>query len=225
MTTRLYYTDHSCRGAACVTALGGNGRAYVVLDATLFHPQGGGQQADQGVLGDRAVRHVGKDDTGEILHFVDSIDGLSVGDSIDLAIDPAIRRRNAGLHTAGHLIAGLVEQLYTGVRATGGHHWPGEARVDFSGAAGLNKEQLSVALAAALDASIAHALPIIQSSDVPPPRTVSIEGFPALPCGGTHVMHLGELGSVVLRRVRVNGDALRVSYDVLASEPSEILRS
>lgn len=57
MTERRYYYSDDVQGQAqvlsCAPAEAG---AYaVVLDATLFHPQGGGQPSDVGTLGGVAV--------------------------------------------------------------------------------------------------------------------------------------------------------------------------
>jgi alanyl-tRNA synthetase len=60
MTERRYYYSDDVQGQAqvlsCAPAEAG---AYaVVLDATLFHPQGGGQPSDVGTLGGVAVLRV-----------------------------------------------------------------------------------------------------------------------------------------------------------------------
>ena len=50
MTERLYYTCDDAEGRANVLSCTPepDGRYAVVLDSTLFHPQGGGQPADVG---------------------------------------------------------------------------------------------------------------------------------------------------------------------------------
>ena len=214
MTKRLYYVDRNLEGEARIAEIRGDGPSQVVLDATLFHPQGGGQQADGGILGDYPVRDVRKDENGDIVHVIDSVGKLQMGDIVAFAVDRSARQRNARLHTAGHLIAGVCERMYPGVRAVGGHHWSGEARVDFD--AGTEPVTVDAnAVMAALDEAVARALPVIQSSGEPAPRNVTIEGFSPVSCGGTHVRHLGELGHVEIRKIRAKGDRIRVSYDVI----------
>ena len=99
---------------------------------TLFHPQGGGQKADRGTIGGRAVTHVAHADGGEVNHYLDSTDGLSVGDAVEIAVDAEWRQLNARWHTAGHLIAAVVEKLFPTLQGVAGHHWPGEGRVEFA---------------------------------------------------------------------------------------------
>ena len=49
-----------------------------------------------------------------------------------------------------------------------------------------------------------------------PVRVVTIEGAPGCPCGGTHVRHVGEIGSVVVSKVKVQKGNTRISYTVRA---------
>ena len=47
-----------------------DGRYAVILDKTLFHPQGGGQPGDTGTLGDATVIHTAFMPEG-IIHYTD----------------------------------------------------------------------------------------------------------------------------------------------------------
>ena len=72
MTEKLFYADpflveFTAQVLSCVPE--GEGFA-VTLDRTAFYPEGGGQNADHGVLGGAAVTHV-KEKDGEILHLCD----------------------------------------------------------------------------------------------------------------------------------------------------------
>jgi Ser-tRNA(Ala) deacylase AlaX len=57
MTERLYYTSEATEGRAKVIRCTEepDGRYAVELDQTLFHPQGGGQPADRGLIAGIAV--------------------------------------------------------------------------------------------------------------------------------------------------------------------------
>jgi alanyl-tRNA synthetase len=71
VTQRLYLDDPELlRFDAQVTALRTlGGRPAAVLDRTAFYPEGGGQPADRGVLGEVAVLDVQEVD-GEIQHVL-----------------------------------------------------------------------------------------------------------------------------------------------------------
>ncbi|PIS39583.1 MAG: alanyl-tRNA editing protein AlaX, partial [Candidatus Nealsonbacteria bacterium CG08_land_8_20_14_0_20_38_20] len=81
----------------------------VILDATIFYPQGGGQPADKGeiVSGDNifVVSDVRLDESGTVWHFGEFKTGeFKQGDKVDLKIDKDRRILNAKLHSAGHLL-------------------------------------------------------------------------------------------------------------------------
>merc|ERR1719445_2066451 len=84
----------------------------VVLDRTIFHPQGGGQPADIGCITSQSnskaklnVSHVKKD--GNVIYHIGQYNSehtLQVGDQVHLHIDESTRRLHARIHSAGHLI-------------------------------------------------------------------------------------------------------------------------
>lgn len=107
MTERRYYYSDDVQGQAqvlsCAPAEAG---AYAVeLDATLFHPQGGGQPSDVGTLGGVAVLRV-QQQGDTVLHFTAA--PLPLG-PVTMQIDEAQRRLHARWHSGGHLIGWLGE--------------------------------------------------------------------------------------------------------------------
>jgi Ser-tRNA(Ala) deacylase AlaX len=46
------------------------------------------------------------------------------------------------------------------------------------------------------------------------PARVVFMGDYGIPCGGTHVKSIKEVGSVAIRKMKLSGDTLRVSYQV-----------
>ncbi|MFY9463073.1 MAG: hypothetical protein WAP52_02725 [Candidatus Sungiibacteriota bacterium] len=46
-----------------------------------------------------------------------------------------------------------------------------------------------------------------------PGRVVMFNDF-GVPCGGTHVKNLGEIGSIAIRKIKAEGANIRVGYDV-----------
>jgi alanyl-tRNA synthetase len=162
MTVRKLYLESDLpTGAqtAGITQIGEDEAGpFVCLTATWFHPQGGGQRADEGTIAGRRVVTVQHAADGGIQHVLDSTDGLSVGATVDIVVDANTRLRHARLHSGGHLIAAVVEAAGVGAEATDGHHWPGEARVQFAETAGA--VQLNAAtIQAAVDDAIAADLP------------------------------------------------------------------
>lgn len=73
MTEKLYYRDSKLlHFYALVRSIAPVGRwQAVVLDRTAFHPTGGGQPYDTGVIAGAPVFEVVEEETsGEVLHFM-----------------------------------------------------------------------------------------------------------------------------------------------------------
>lgn len=185
--------------------------SIVRLDCTIFHAQGGGQKADRGHIGPARVTHVVHNGDA-VDHHVEGAAGLAPGDEVTLAVDRDWRALNAALHTAGHLVAGVVESLYPGVKAVAGHQWPGEGRVEFLGE--LRAEDISIdAINARLAEDIAADLPVQIVGDPFTQRAMRIGSYAPIPCGGTHVAQLGRIASATVRSVKAKGGKVRMGFD------------
>lgn len=196
MTHELFRADAyltECR--ATVTAIGAQG---IVLDRTVFYPQGGGQAGDAGVLilqdGPHAGSAIaiadtrkGKDDQGrftsDICHLPAQpqagapAPALAAGDRVTARIDWARRHRLMRFHTTTHLLCHLVPQLVNGCSIT-----PDYARLDFNMTEPLDKDMLSagiaqlvalahpVAIGSISDAELDANPALVKSMSVQPPR-------------------------------------------------------
>ncbi|WP_440997921.1 alanyl-tRNA editing protein [Arhodomonas sp. SL1] len=214
-TERLFETDaYATEGEAKVVAVTAGG---VILDRTLFYAESGGQPGDTGRITAADGRRWRVTDTRylpgrlRIIHELDE-EGpeLEPGDSVTLAIDPARRRRHMRMHTALHVLCGLVPAAVTGCAIHAGR-----GRIDFDlGERTLDREWLDERL----NAVIAAGHPVRQeyrdgardsarTLRRPPGngdavRVVSIEGIDSQPCGGTHVASTAELDGIRVARVR-----------------------
>ena len=106
-TEKLYYAD-PYETAFTATVLGceaGKGGYLVTLDRTAFYPEGGGQPADHGTLGGAAVTDVHEKD-GVILHTCHR--PLTVGDTVEGAIDWDRRFDHMQQHSGEHILSGLI---------------------------------------------------------------------------------------------------------------------
>lgn len=208
MTERLYYYSDDLQGEAQVlacTPVEGGGYA-VELSATLFHPQGGGQQADAGRLGAVQVLRVAQQGD-KVLHF--TAEPLA-GGPVRLQVDGERRRLHARWHSAGHLIGWLGETR--GWQPVKAHHWPGEGRITFAPGAEpqtLDQDFLEAELARLIAADFPR-----KQVDVDGMRQVGFGELPVYGCGGTHVPSLSELGAVKITALKVKKGQLIVQYDV-----------
>ena len=112
-------------------------RYAVILDRTVFFPEGGGQRADPGTLGGFPVTDVQIDAAGVITHTVGG--ALTVGSTVTGCIDGAVRFSRMQAHSAEHIISGIVHRTY-GYRNVGFHLGSEDVTLDFDGT--LTREQL-----------------------------------------------------------------------------------
>lgn len=216
MTKKTYLEQPQVTsGTVTIAALMPGDKPVVRLVETWFHAQGGGQKADVGTIGPvkvLSVQHAEEKTTVD--HFVDTLEGLETGKSYPFQIDTATRQLNTVYHTAAHLIAAVAEQQFPAIHAVAGHQWPGEARVEFEGAF---DDALAAAvldyLATALPKAIAEDWPCTMVGDPYNNRALQIASTAAVPCGGTHVRSLGEIGSITVKSAKRKGDRLRLNYE------------
>jgi alanyl-tRNA synthetase len=222
-TIKRYLADASLVGDVVVETVIVGERPCVRLRDTPFHVQGGGQKADRGIIGPVAVLDVRQAADGGIDHFVESTAGLEAGAAYPFAIDPDWRRTNAVYHSAGHLLAGVCERLFPGVRAAAGHQFPGEARVDFEPAIAAPgvvhaMTQARAAIEAAVRAEVNRALPITIVGDPYSDRAAQVGDFAPIACGGTHAASTAEIAGFAIRSIKRKGSMVRIGYAVSAPD-------
>ena len=224
MSTELLFRDDAylTEATACVLAAGAEG---VVLDRTVFYPQGGGQLGDAGALVQASGEHVAIIDTrkGEgdaVVHIPVAGAALpAVGDVVTAAIDWERRYRLMRLHTALHVLSCVVI-----APVTGGNIAPDKARLDFDidmnalDATRIERETNAL-IARAVDTETVwitddelDARPeLVKTMSVKPPRgagrvrLLRIPGIDLQPCGGTHVRNIGEIGAIRVLRIKNEG--------------------
>ena len=137
-TERLYYSDSYIKKFdAIVVSCEKFEKGYkVVLDKTAFFPEGGGQKADTGFIGDAKVTDVQESDE-MIYHFVDK--ELNASTEYNCKLDWEQRFLRMQSHSGEHIVSGVVHSLY-GYDNVGFHMEEDYVTVDFSGE--LTREQL-----------------------------------------------------------------------------------
>ncbi|MDR3131361.1 MAG: alanyl-tRNA editing protein [Treponema sp.] len=182
--------------------------AALILETTIFYPEGGGQGADRGTINGAPVLDV-REEGGEILHFLAASDAarLSTG-TAELVLDAARRRDFTLHHTAQHLLSGTILRLFG--KPTASMRLGEEVCTIDVDTPELSAEALSAAEDAAADAVeadfpvIIHLCPPEKVEDFPlrktPPRgadvirVVEIQSCDFSPCCGTHLKSTGPIG-------------------------------
>lgn len=140
LTSKLYYEDAYIKVFnASVLSCEFTGDFYeIVLDKTAFFPEGGGQKADCGFIGDAEITDV-QEVNGKIIHF--SKKSLTVGQQYECKIDWDTRFVRMQNHSGEHIVSGIVHSMF-GYDNVGFHMEDDYVTVDFSGE--LNREQLDI---------------------------------------------------------------------------------
>ncbi len=200
---------------------------WIRLDETIFHPQGGGQPSDSGTIDGHKVDFVFKNKIGdsltqfEIDHCFDAPVPFQIGQTVQLHVNAEARNLHMRLHTAGHLLGHLVETQYPTLKVLEASHTPHEARINFRGSCPDDEIGFRNKIEPLLRESIQHAMPTNISYEGNGERLLQVADYPAVPCGGTHVGNLQELGEVIVTSVKVSPKGVLLRYEVTATHNEE----
>jgi len=191
--------------------------ATIILSATSFYGESGGQVGDTGMLidGDNVftVTDVKKDNAGHFLHIGTMTKGsMSVGSVVSAEIDTLRRHKIMSNHSACHLLQyALRTVLGSHVHQSGSFYDDHRCRFDFSHFSAMTAEEIAKVEAMVNDMILAdldvvvEELPIAEAKnkgamalfgekygDVV--RVVTMGDDCVEFCGGTHVAKTGQLG-------------------------------
>jgi Ser-tRNA(Ala) deacylase AlaX len=204
-----YLTSHTAR----IIAVGEEpDRRWVAMDENIFHPQGGGQPADEGSVEGRPVKPRLLREAGLVVLDLQAGEGFAgqVGASLSCSVDRQNRELLAALHTAGHLIDGLMTAM--GFTLNRNNHFPGESRIEFDLRGSADPDAVALELQQRVSQALKTSAAVWQEESQGD-RAIHIDGFHQAPCGGTHVRTLDDLESLDVVSVRARKGTLRVRYD------------
>ncbi len=206
-TRKLYYEDpHRKTFTARVLSCADIGKGFeIVLDATAFYPEGGGQAADTGILG--GVKVLDTRERGEaVVHLCDG--PLEVGSAVEGKIDYHLRFPRMQQHSGEHIVSGILYRRY-GWQNRGFHMGSDIITIDVEGV--VPQEDLA-AIEAEANAAVWANIPVRTSFPGEeelktmfyrtkkalqwPVRIVEFPGFDICACCGTHVKATGEIGLI-----------------------------
>ncbi len=208
----------------------------VTLDKTLFYPLGGGQNWDTGTLSWNGVKLNVTEVRGrsEVQHFIGEDHGLEIGETVEGEIDWERRHAHMRMHTAQHLVSGIVYEMYDGARTVGNQIHANRSRIDFNPVKFTDEmiEELFHKANEMVDTNMAVTDCIMTRAEInaimPRERTnmdllpISVKQLRVIkigdnvdlcPCAGTHVRALGEIGDLeFIGRKNKGKGTTRVSY-------------
>lgn len=239
MQTKLLYLENFSllESEAKVLDILNEEKMGVILDETIFYPQGGGQPYDTGIIEsssdkfiveevrfvDGIVKHIGKFESGS----------FEKGDVVKLLINKERRELHSRLHSAGHVVDMAVTALKLNWIPGKGYHFPEGPYVEYAGNLGeIDREKLKTDLENSgnqfINEDVKTSLLFMEKEKmhevcrfVPdyipegkPARVVMLGNF-CVPCGGTHVSHLAEIGHLMIRKIKQEKENIRVGYEVV----------
>lgn len=222
MTVEIFRDDAYARTIeAQILAVNDDG---IVLDRTVFYPEGGGQPGDRGriIMGDGSAISIidtRKNEAGTLLHIPAAGQVVpAANDRVTASIDWDYRYKHMRTHTCLHLLCALIPY-----DVTGGSISQAKGRLDFDMSDPLDKKAVQQALSQLIaddrsvgyrwitDEEMENNMDLVRTMSVKPPmgqdrvRLVEIGDVDLQPCGGTHVARTGEIGEVRIGKVEKKG--------------------
>ncbi|MBI4173449.1 MAG: alanine--tRNA ligase [Candidatus Aenigmarchaeota archaeon] len=215
-STKLLFYDRPMAETFTAKVLHAAGNR-LVLDQTLFYPEGGGQAADGGVIDGAKVTDVQTED-GIVVHTLEKSLPLRASQEVAGKIDLAKRQQHMQHHTGIHIVNGAARHVI------GAHVWQAGSRKtaekasldvthyrQFSEAEIAEMERQANAIVGKNLAVKKHVMPrpeaeqkfglrIYQGGPAKSKtlRLVEIPGWDVEACGGTHWDHTADVGRIII---------------------------
>lgn len=233
-TELVYYTDSRAKQIRA-KVLYSDGRR-IILDRTIFYPEGGGQPSDIGVIvaNGREIKVTNvKKSRGIVVHYVEDGQLVDVGSEVECIIDLNRRISLSKHHSSTHILIGAAR------RVLGNHVWQHGAqkdvdrsRLDITHFEKITPSQLRE-IEVLANKIIQECRPIrvyfedrnraeekfgmrlYQGGVVPGRRIriVEIEGWDVEACGGMHCSNTGEIGILkIIRCERIQDGVERLEF-------------
>ncbi len=229
-TRKVFYEEPYAKEFTA-KVLGVEGK-YVILDQTLFYPEGGGQVGDTGTI--EGIRVVDTQSSGPVVvHIMEKSKAFKVGQTVKGVIDYERRRVIMSHHTGTHILNGAARHvLGPHVWQAGAYKSPEHARLDITHYKSLTREEEKLIEYHANKIVIENRLVIssfeprdeaekkyghtIYQGGVAPGkvlRILNISDWDIEACGGTHVHHTGDVGPIkILNSERIQDGIVRINF-------------
>jgi alanyl-tRNA synthetase len=213
-----------------------SGGREVVLTETYFYPEGGGQPADRGTIGEVRVEDVQGTDEGVVHTLAEPLD-VDPGGTVDCHVDPTFRTYCMRAHTASHVLYGAGRRLFDDLGYGGFGITDEKVRVDLTTGDDVDDDAL-VELERLANRAVWESRDVSWEtvpreealsreeiafntkteegvSGYDRVRVVTVEDWDVAACGGTHVRNTREIGPVtVLERSNPGEGRTRVEFAV-----------
>jgi alanyl-tRNA synthetase len=232
LSERLYYRDSflrdfdahviSCESSQIESARGESPSWWVTLEQTAFYPTSGGQPHDMGRLGDAAVMDVFEREDGTVVHVTDR---EAVPGPVRGSIDWPRRFDHMQQHSGSHVLTAAFLALFD-ISPVSFHMGKTVSTLDIA-TSSISAEQLEnierfvneiifedrpihVRYGTGADLTTLGVRKESEREGIL--RAVEIQGVDIQACGGTHVCHTGQIGMILIRRIKKVRENWRVEF-------------
>lgn len=233
MTELIYLSDsYKKEITAKVIAVTKKGKGWeIVLDRTIFYPQGGGQPSDKGTIvgpnGNAKVTHVRLVED-VVIHECTLAGELAIDDEVTATIDWDLRFHNMRIHSAGHIVHEAVKLVDPNIVPLKGEHgdkpyieYIGSLTIDKKYAIEKEANEIVFKNSALVCEFVSLEELMKRAAWVPahlpknkPLRILTIGNFAPIPDGGTQVHTATEVGPISITEIENDGEHVRVRYHV-----------
>jgi len=194
----------------------------LVLNETIFYPEGGGQPGDEGsiTINNQTIDIIGTRYTdNKLVHVIENIDGLKKNEEVKLNLNWIKRYSYMKVHTCLHLLCSIIP-----FPVTGGSIGDGRGRLDFDLETKPDKEEVLnkinelinkdylIHISSITDKELDDNPDLVRTMAVKPPRgsgqirMIRIgDDIDFQPCGGTHVSKTSEINHVKSVKIENKG--------------------
>jgi alanyl-tRNA synthetase len=210
--------------------------AYLILDRTIFHPKGGGQPSDRGTISSPAFTVTVKKAIfhhGVVAHWAKIVNGTPSPSPVTCQLDWPYRYLVMRRHTAAHLLDHCLATVTSNHVETTDSWLDEPCYVGYGGkppapetlkqVEDLANHMISTGAAVRIQfltpeegrALLQNAPNFERLPDLDEVRTVTITSCNPIPCGGTHVQDIKEIGKLSIARAeQVSETGYRVYFSV-----------
>lgn len=198
MTKKIFWQDpYLTQLDTTVQSVDGN---HIALHETIFYAFSGGQESDHGTFNGFNVLDAKKEGK-KIIYTLEENHNLKVDDKVTIIIDWHRRYQLMRLHFAAEIVLELVCQQFPDVIKVGAHIAQDKSRIDFEWNQNISPFILSLQHDAQNIINTNQKIISAFSDELNERRYWKINEFAEVPCGGTHLRTVGEIGKIRLKRV------------------------
>jgi len=234
-TEKLYYEDKT----ECTSKVIYSAKHFIILDKTVFYPEGGGQTFDIGTINGSYQVTATYNYEGKILHFIDNQNkAIAIGHSVICLVDDIRQKQLKCMHTGTHLVNAAARKILgQHIWQAGAHKDVSESHLDVTHYKQITKEELNkiedqvnewildgskvnIFILPKDEAEKKYGFRLYQGGAIPGNslRIIEIPNIDVQACAGLHLKEIKDIGIFkIIKRTSVQDGVERIFFTVQRS--------